>query len=46
MAKRIEFIWTQDGVCLARCLLTGHTASGLTEAEAAAELRKMTRKAA
>lgn len=46
MAKRIEFITTADGTILARCLMTGAVASGLTESEAAAELQKMQSKRA
>lgn len=47
MKPTVQFITTQDGVVLARCLLTGLTASGSTESEAAAELRRLqTRKAA
>lgn len=45
MAKRIEFIVTADGTIIARCLMTGATASGLTEAEAADELQKIRRAA-
>lgn len=47
MKPTVQFITTADGTTIARCLLTGLTASGSTESEAAAELRRLqTRRAA